>query len=124
MINQLFKRMPTASELEIILNCYKLKGLDDYSTFTYASIIFYDTINELYKINHILLDIYLLCKINYITNLNNKKAITMLRQICKLYDKKICYDIYISNKMKFIKFNIYNPDTTKIFIKKNIIIKF
>ena len=57
MINQLFKRMPTASELEIILNCYKLKGLDDYSTFTYASIIFYDTINELYKINHILLDI-------------------------------------------------------------------
>jgi len=124
MINQLFKRMPTSSELEIILNCYKLKGLDDYSTFTYASIIFYDTINELYKINHILLDIYLPCKINYITNLNKKKAITMLRQICKLYDKKICYDIYISNKMKFIKFNIYNPDTTKIFIKKNIIIKF
>tara|TARA_R110000796_G_scaffold10440_7_gene34629 strand:- start:264 stop:638 length:375 start_codon:yes stop_codon:yes gene_type:complete len=124
MINQLFKRMPTASELEIILNCYKLKGLNDYSTFTYASIIFYDTINELYKINDILLNIYLPCKINYITNLNNKKAITMLRQICKLYDKKICYDIYISNKMKFIKFNIYNPDTTKIFIKKNIIIKF
>ena len=65
------------------------------------------------------MDLYLPCKFFYINNLNNKKAITLLRQICKLFDRKIIQNFIVINKIKIIKFKIFNKNTKSISIQKN-----
>lgn len=124
MINQLFKRRPTESELNLILSCYQLKGIDDYTRISFATINFFNTIERLYELSGLLIELYLPCKLRYITNLNNKKTITILRQICKLFDRKVNYNFIISNKVKFIEFNICDPNLKMIEIQKNKIVSF
>tara|TARA_R110000782_G_scaffold32924_3_gene80002 strand:+ start:939 stop:1313 length:375 start_codon:yes stop_codon:yes gene_type:complete len=119
MINQLFKRIPTENELEQILNCFNIKSLDEDITFGFTDLIYNNCIKNLYNITNLLMDLYLPCKFFYINNLNNKKAITLLRQICKLFDRKIIQNFIVINKIKIIKFKIFNKNTKSISIQKN-----
>mgnify|MGYP003121068836 CR=1 FL=1 len=119
MINQLFKRIPTKNELTQILNCFNIKSLDEDKTFGFTDLIYNNCIDKLYDITNILMELYLPCKFFYINNLNNKKAITLLRQICKLYDRKIIQNFIVINKIKIIKFKIFNKDSKTIVIEKN-----
>ena len=90
MINQLFKRLPTDDELEIILNCYGLKNFDEKVNITHLSLQINDTINNLYLNLDILIDIYLPCKYKFISELTENRTITLLRQISKLYNYRVC----------------------------------
>ena len=99
MINQLFKRIPTENELEQILNCFNIKSLDEDITFGFTDLIYNNCIKNLYNITNLLMDLYLPCKFFYINNLNNKKAITLLRQICKLFDRNTKSISIQKNKM-------------------------
>lgn len=124
MINQLFKRRPDEDELIKILNCYNLENLHDDKIFSFIDLNYYDTINKLYSILDILIDIYMPCKYYYINNLNNKKCITILRQICKLFNKKLYLDYIVDNKTKILSFSINNNFNQSIKIKKNVVVKF
>jgi len=124
MINQLFKRIPDDNELIKILNCYNLKNLNDNNIFSFIDLNYHNTIDKLYSILDILLDIYLPCKYYYINNLNNKKCITILRQICRLFNKKLYLNYIVDNKAKILSFSINNNFNQSIKIKKNVVIKF
>lgn len=124
MINQLFKRKPNEDELIKILNCYNLKNLNDNNIFSFIDLNYHNTIDKLYSILDILLDIYLPCKYYYINNLNNKKCITILRQICRLFNKKLYLNYIVDNKAKILSFSINNNFNQSIKIKKNVVIKF
>jgi len=124
MINQLFKRKPDDNELIKILNCYNLKNLNDNNIFSFIDLNYHNTIDKLYSILDILLDIYLPCKYYYINNLNNKKCITILRQICRLFNKKLYLNYIVDNKAKILSFSINNNFNQSIKIKKNVVIKF
>ena len=89
MLNQLFKREPTKNEFNKILECFNISDIDEIHSITYLSIKTYKTIDKLYNILDILLDIYLPCKYNFISNLNTKRCLTILRQIIRLYDCKL-----------------------------------
>jgi len=109
MLNQLFQREPTEKEFNKILKCFNIDNIDDIHTITYISIKTYNTIEKLYNLFDMLLDIYLPCKYNFINNLNTKRCLTILRQIIRLYDLKLVkykvshqsfYQIERNNKKK------------------------
>lgn len=123
MINQLFKRRPNKEELKKILNCYGLKTLDsDNLRITIYNLEYIDTINKLNNILYILTELYLNCKYHFIENITNRKAITILRQILRLYNKKMKF----YNSKRFIPFyKIYNIELkSKIKINNNVKLKF
>ena len=122
MINQLFNRKPDKKELSKILECYNLKSIDDTYIITSASLKYHNTINKLYNILDILMDIYLPCKYYYLSNLDQKSSITILRQIVKIFDKNVYYNFVVINKVKIVNFYINSKkNTIKIEKNKNII---
>lgn len=124
MINQLFKKKPNEEQLGKILNCFNLKSIDDDRTITFTLMNYHNTIDKLYEILDILMEIYLPCKWYYINNLNNKKCITILRQILKLYNRLLLLTFIVENKTKIISYNIQQLNKKKIFIQKDIKISF
>lgn len=124
MINQLFKRKPNQEELGKILDCFNLKSIDDDRRITFTLMNYHNTIDKLYEILDILMEIYLPCKWYYINNLNNKKCITILRQILKLYDRILILTFIVENKTKIISYNIQPLNNKTIFIQKDIKVSF
>lgn len=112
MINQLFRRCPTDDELEIILKCYGISNLNDDININYTSMKIHNTIDNLYINLDILIDIYLPCKYKFISELTDKRAITLLRQITKLYDYKVCK--YSINKTSYYKIQSNKIQNIKI----------
>lgn len=120
MINQLFTRIPSDNELKKILKCYGLTNLDEDINITYLSLKIHNTINNLYLILDILIDIYLPCKYNFISELTEKRTITILRQLTKLYNYRVCK--YSINKISYYK--IESNKIQNIKIKNNVKIIF
>lgn len=120
MINQLFKRLPTDDEFNIILKCYGIDDITNNIRITYLSMKIHNTIENLYINLDILIDIYLPCKFKFISELTDKRAITLLRQITKLYDYKVCK--YSFNKTSYYK--IESNKIQNIKIKNNVKITF
>ncbi len=89
MLNQLFQRAPTNEEFNKILECFNINNIDDTHSITYLSIKIYKTIDKLYNLLDMLLQLYLPCKYNFISNLNTKRCLTILRQVIRLYDCKL-----------------------------------
>ena len=89
MLNQLFQRSPTNEEFNKILKCFNIDNIDDIHSITYLSIKTYKTIDKLYDLLDMMLELYLPCKYNFISNLNTKRCLTILRQVIRLYDCKL-----------------------------------
>jgi len=120
MIHQLFTRYPTDQELQKILKCYNLNGLDDDLNICHLTIKVYNTIAKLYDILDLLIDIYLPCKYKFISNLNIKRALTILRQILRLFECKL--QKYQIGKAYIYK--VQKNDNNVIKIQKNVSLKF
>ena len=121
MIQQLFSREPTDEELNIILKCYGLEKLYDDRFISYLTINVKNTIEKLYGILDLLIDIYLPCKYKFLYSSTPKRTITILRQIVRLYDCRVVK--YVFNKSTYYKIE-KNEIDKKIKIEKNICLKF
>ena len=104
--NQLFRKVPPKDVALKVLNAFGLENFDDQRYFSrkdLETIKCIDYFNE--HLKKILIEYYLPCKSRaYLTDLTPKNAITVLRQIVKLYD----YNIYSKEKyIKGDKFIIY-----------------
>ena len=107
-INQLFKKRPTQDGVLPILSLYNLTGLDDIKTFTKKDLALFDTVKKINENLGLFEELYLPCKAKiYLSDLNEKKSITILRQILKLfkYNLKSTEKYYQGEKM--IEYNIY-----------------
>lgn len=108
-INQLFKQSPQEEVMIQILGFYNLSGLNDTKSFTKKDL---NTFNSVQKINEnikIFESLYLPCKAKkYLSNLNEKKCITILRQLLKLFKYNLkSTEKYIQGE-KMIEYNIYS----------------
>jgi len=120
MINQLFKRLPTDKEFKIILKCYGIDDITNNISITYLSMKIHNTIDKLYKNLYILIDIYLPCKFRFISEITEKRTITLLRQITKLFNYRVCK--YTCCGSPFYKIEPIEQQTIKI--RNNVIITF
>ena len=124
MINQLFRRRPNDDELQQILDCFNLNDLNDNKSISYTEMDYYNTIDKVYDLLHLLMDLYLPCKWYYIDNLDNRKCITILRQICKLFHKQLEQSFVVIDKVKIISYKIKQNQNKLINIKKDVKISF
>ena len=130
-LNQLFITKPPFELLNTIIKNFGLKNINDTKQFSYLDMNKHNTLSIFNTLETELSKYYLPCKkkkyFNNSDTLTNKQAITILRQLLKVYN----YDLF--NKEKFIKgtkYSVYKIITKndKIFNlnkkKKEIIISF
>ena len=83
--NQLFKVSTNVEITEKILENFGIKGLDDNHSFTRDNLSDLDTVNNINEMYDELVRYYIPCKAKkYLTELNEKKCITVLRQFLKM----------------------------------------
>jgi hypothetical protein len=107
-INQLFRKRPNQESVIPILEFFNLSGFDDQKTFTKKDLVQFETVKKINENVKILEDVYLPCKAKiYLSNLNEKKSITILRQILKLfkYNLRSTEKYYQGEKM--IEYSVY-----------------
>ena len=105
MKDQLFKNKP---DMNLVTDTIKLFGLSDFNDstlFTKQNMIDLNTVQKINEIIPRLQDFYLPCKSKkYLTRLDEKKCITILRQLLKQYN----YNLLTKEKcIKGEKFNYY-----------------
>jgi len=119
-INQLFSKEPPSFELvkEIIFSLFN-KELNDsiYYEFTVKSLVNKKSVLKIEEYIAELKKYYLKCKHNkYLENINEKKLITLLRQILKLYDFSVDSVEKYNNGEKFLLYTIEKKKD--LYIKK------
>jgi len=130
-LKQLFISKPPFDLLNNIIKGFGLKNINDNKEFSYIDMNKLDTLNKFKNLENELNKYYLPCKkkkyFNNINTLTNKQALTIFRQLLKIYD----YDLHSKEKfIKGIKYSVYklisknekNFNLTKK--KKEIIISF
>ena len=105
MKDQLFKNKPDFNLVTNIIKLFGLLDINDINLFTKQNLIDLDTISKMYEYIPKLKEYYLPCKSRlYLTDLDEKKCITILRQLLKQYN----YNILAKEKtIKSVKYNFY-----------------
>ena len=87
--NQLFKIIPDDNIICEVLEAFGLSNMEDTRLFTKSHMIEINTVDKINELKDKLNEYYLPCKSKkYLTALDGKKCITILRQIVKLYHYK------------------------------------
>tara|TARA_Y100001936_G_C15893881_1_gene569503 strand:+ start:21 stop:416 length:396 start_codon:yes stop_codon:yes gene_type:complete len=96
--NQLFKVSPNIQITEKILENFGIKGMDDNHSFTRENLSDLNTVDNINNMYDELIRYYIPCKgKKYLTDLNEKKCITILRQFLKILNYTLM------SKEKYIK---------------------
>ncbi len=130
-VNQLFSEKPSLDLINRYIKTFGLNNIDDTTEFTILDMIHHNTLIQIQMLHNELADIYLPCKKQYIDNLDNKTAITVLRQLIKIYDhdllsreKFIKSTKYLVYKIVSKQEKIFNKKPNKNIKKKDIVIIF
>ena len=87
--NQLFKNVPDLQIIQSILGAFGLDDIEDARFFTKEHMTDVDTVQKIINLSDSLKEYYLPCKSKkYLTDLNEKKCITILRQFVKIHHYK------------------------------------
>ena len=106
-INQLFKKRPQQETIIPILNLFNINDFDDQKSFTKKDLAQFGTVSKILENKKLFSDIYLPCKAKiYLENLTEKKCITILRQILKLYKYNLKSTEKYFQGEKMIEYNI------------------
>ena len=103
---QLFVKKPNINLVIDIIKLFGLNGFDDINLFTKLNLLELKTVGNFKNIIPILKEYYLPCKAKiYLTSLDEKKCITILRQLLK----KNNYNLVSNEKyIKGVKYNFYH----------------
>ena len=106
-INQLFGISIPCDILLLLLSCYGLKNLDDKHTFRKQDLVYLETVKKLDVLKSVLEEYYLPCKARlYLDDMTEKKSITVLRQVLRLFKYHITSKEKNINTKKVIFYNI------------------
>jgi hypothetical protein len=107
-INQLFRKHPTNEGILQILELYNLSNLDDQKSFTKKDLQQFETVKKINENLSLFEELYLPCKAKlYLADLTEKKCITILRQILKLFKYNLkSTEKYIQGE-KMIEYHIF-----------------
>jgi hypothetical protein len=110
---QLFKLVPEDQFNEQLLLCYGLHGFSDTSEFSKTTLRDRDTVNKLSELVPEMIMYYIPCKAEkYLANLDEARAITILRQFIRLKNYKLAKRERVIQKKKIIYYSL-QPATRK-----------
>jgi hypothetical protein len=108
-INQLFTKIVDRNVAERLVQCLGLQGLDDSSNFTRFDLVRVGTVTRIYAMVEQLSQYYLPCKARiYLTQINEKKAITIVKQILRLHNYSVVAKEKNNGNQKVIVYRIVN----------------
>lgn len=99
-INQLFRTHITDDLFYKIINCFNYSEINSNIFFSKSDLEIFDTVNRLKELKNELKTIYLPCKSKIYVEINSpQNAITILRQVLRLFNYKLMSkQKYINNK--------------------------
>lgn len=124
-INQIFTTYIEDNELlSDLLQCFNLRSLDDTTIFCANDLVLNNAVSKFNtNVYSNLKPYYLPCKGKiYLENITSSKLITILRQVVRLFNYKICTTKKSKNKVKTIYYYICNNnihDVRKIYISSS-----
>ena len=123
--NQLFKIIPDKLILTELINLFGIQSLDDNVYFTNNDLIELNTSEKLTDMLDKLKIYYIPCKSKiYLNNIDDKRAITILKQFLKVYNYNIINNYKVINGNRH-KYYIINKTSSKINVPiKKILITF
>ena len=96
-LNQLFCKKPDQYILDLLLESFNLENIDDNKIFTKKDLKEFDAVGKINKHKKEFEKYYLPCKgKKYLNELNEKKIMTILKQIVKTFN------LFIFSKEKYI----------------------
>ena len=117
--------MPDFEYIQPILECFNIVDVNSNKSFTKKDLKSFGTIQKLLDKIHLLEELYLPCKAKiYLKELTEKKCITILRQLLKLFNLNLKSSEKYFHGEKMIEYNIYNNEKQNIDIKEKCVISF
>ena len=105
--NQLFKKMPPIDLFERLVKIYGLTDINDCRKFTKDHLIKNKTLEKIEGLREELEEYYLPCKTTkYLLDLDEKKLITILRQIAKVFDYYVISNEKYINSRKVLQYSL------------------
>jgi len=110
---QLFCDIPRIERLNELLNCYGIRDLTDTHEFCKGDLTELGTVDKVIELIPELMLYYLPCKANiYLSEITEKRAITILSQFLKLFKHRLLRNEKIVNKKKIIYYRILRLEDT------------
>ena len=114
---QLFCEKPSFDFLNKLLNCYGLYNIEDTKEFSKGDLIELRTCEKIIDLIPELVLYYLPCKsIVYLSDIDEKRSITILSQFLKIFDCKLNRKEKIIHKKKTIFYSISNKVNKKLHV--------
>lgn len=111
-INQLFIKTVDLDTLKSLLDCFDLRGLNDARMFSKKELEQRRTLEKLAELKPILQEYYLKCKSSlYLENMTEKKALTVLKQVIRLYGYSLESTEKNINNKKLIYYKLMSLDS-------------
>lgn len=105
--NQLFRKIPSLDLFERIVKIYGLIDINDCRKFTRETLIKTKTLEKFEGFRADLEELYIPCKAEkYLVNLDEKKLITILRQIAKVFDYNVISNEKYLNSRKVLQYSL------------------
>jgi len=105
--NQLFKKLPPIDLFERLVKIYGLTDINDCRKFTKDYLIKNRTLEKIEGLREELEEYYLPCKTTkYLSDLDEKKLITILRQIAKVFDYHVISNEKYINSKKVLQYSL------------------
>lgn len=104
---QLFKCVPTEEFMRQLLGCFGLDGLQDHREFSKRHLRDHNTVERLYDMLPELVLYYIPCKAKkYLDDVDEDRAITILRQFLRLFDFKLTKKERVVQRRKIIYYSL------------------
>jgi hypothetical protein len=105
--NQLFKKLPPIDLFERLVKIYGLTDINDCRKFTKDHLTKNKTLEKIEGFREELEEYYLPCKTTkYLLDLDEKKLITILRQIAKVFDYYVTSNEKYLNSKKVLQYSL------------------
>tara|TARA_B100001094_G_scaffold285827_1_gene300207 strand:+ start:135 stop:542 length:408 start_codon:yes stop_codon:yes gene_type:complete len=130
--DQNFRNIPDLKIIHLLLETFGLDGLDDDRYFTREHMIEIQTVNKIIELIPRLKEYYIPCKSKiYLSDLNEKKVITILRQFIKnlnykvfTFEKSIQRKKHITYRLMYINGDFLSPKKNESLEKRKYIVSF
>jgi hypothetical protein len=114
-LNQLFYEIPPIEIIDKLMSAFGLSNMNDSKEFNKSDLISNRTASKIIELIPDLAVYYLPCKANiYLTNITEKRSITILSQHLRLYDYRLSRDERIIDGKKDIFYRVQQLKDTKI----------
>jgi len=119
--NQLFRKLPPIDLFERFVKIFGLIDINDCRKFTKDTLIINNTLEKFEGFKEELEEYYIPCKVDkYLVDMNEKKLITVLRQIAKVFDYNVISNEKYLNSHKVLQYTLEKSGSNDDYVNYNL----